>query len=145
MARAKRNYTKRVILTMLADGKPRSFREIVKEAGLDRKAVEGALYRLWRRGYILRSEKPLMESQRIFKGRAGVTRNLRKYHLYIIRPERTDTVEYRGIKFVSFDEAKYKEVKPKISKAKLILEFLKKHKDRAFFSKEIAEALKDKG
>jgi hypothetical protein len=41
------------------------------------------LYRLWREGVILRTEKPFMQAQRIFKGRRGVTHNLRKYHLYI--------------------------------------------------------------
>ena len=72
---------------MLADGKSRSFREIAKESGLDREVVEGALYGLWRKGYILGSEKPLIEAERIFRGRAGVTRKFRKYHLYIVRSE----------------------------------------------------------
>ncbi len=46
------------------------------------------------------------------------------------------------MKFVKFKEKK-EEKKP--SKAKIILELLRKNKDKAFFSKEIAEALKDKG
>jgi len=28
-----------------------------------------------------------MEAQRIFKGRRGIMRNLRKYYLYVLKPE----------------------------------------------------------
>jgi|GEM_PF-5628009 len=83
-----------------------------------------------------------MKAERIFKGRAGVTRNLRKYHLYMLKPEDKDAVVFQGMRFVKFSGRK-KEEKP--SKARIILEFLEKNKDKAFFSKEIAEALRDKG
>ncbi|GBC74830.1 hypothetical protein HRbin06_00137 [archaeon HR06] len=78
-----------------------------------------------------------MEAERIFKDRGGVTRNLRKYYLYMLKPEDKDEVIFQGMKFVKFKEKK-EEKKP--SKAKIILEFLRKNKDKAFFSKELAEA-----
>ncbi len=53
--------TERLILSVLSDGKPRSQRELVQETGLGAKSVEGALYRLWRKGVILRTEKPIYE------------------------------------------------------------------------------------
>ncbi|MEM1757308.1 MAG: hypothetical protein QW770_04690, partial [Candidatus Bathyarchaeia archaeon] len=73
--------TVEAVLRVLSDGVPRSYRDIVASTGLGLRAVEGCLYRLWRRGLVLRSEKPFMESERVFKGRAGVSRNLRKYYL----------------------------------------------------------------
>jgi len=38
---------------------------------------------LWKEGK--RSERQFMEAQRIFKDRGGITRNLRKYYLYVLR------------------------------------------------------------
>ena len=135
--------TRDTILGLLSDCKPRSFNDIVKETGLGKKSVEGALYRLWREGVILRTEKPFMESQRIFKGRGGITRNLRKYHLYVLKPEDKDSIEIQGVRFVKYKKEFKKSSKK--SKAKIIYEFLERNKDSAFFSKEIAEALKEKG
>jgi len=135
--------TKGEVLGLLSDCTPRSFSDIVKETGLGRKAVEGALYRLWREGRILRTEKPLMEAQRIFKGRGGVTHNLRRYHLYVLKPEDKDSVEFQGMRFVKYVK-KERKVERK-SKAKIIYEFLERNQNSAFFSKEIAEALKEKG
>ena len=96
--------TRGKILSLLSDCRPRSFSEIVKETGLGRKAVEGALYRLWKEGRILRSERQFMEAQRIFKGRGGITRNLRKYYLYVLKPEGRDSVEIDGVRFVRYGE-----------------------------------------
>lgn len=135
--------TRNQILGLLSDCKPRSFRDIVKETGLSEKAVEGSLYRLWREGAILRTEKPFMEAQRIFKGRGGITRNLRRYHLYILKPEEKDSITFQGVRYIKYSK-KFKRGSKK-SKAQIIYEFLEKNKDSAFFSKEIAKALKDKG
>jgi len=77
----------------------------------------------------------------IFKGRGGITHNMRKYHLYILKPEEKDSVDFQGMRFVKY----VKEERKVESKAKIIYEFLETNKDSAFFSKEIAEALKDKG
>jgi hypothetical protein len=109
---------------------------------LGKRAIEGALYRLWKEGVILRTDKPLMEAQRIFKGRAGITRNLRKYHLYILRPEGKDSLEFEGMRFIKYEKVKRI---AKESKAKIIYDFLQRNKDRAFFSKEITQALKHRG
>lgn len=116
---------------------------MIKESDLSKRAVEGSLYRLWREGLILRSDKPKMEAQRIFKGRGGITHNLRKYYLYVLKPEDKDSIEFQGMHFVKYN--KEIEKPSKESKAKILYEFLEKNKNSAFFSKEIAEALKDKG
>jgi hypothetical protein len=54
---------------LLSDFKPRAFNDIVRKTSLGRKAVEGMLYRLWREGVVLRTDKPFMGAQRIFKGK----------------------------------------------------------------------------
>ncbi|MCD6325878.1 hypothetical protein J7L97_06295 [Candidatus Bathyarchaeota archaeon] len=128
---------------VLSDFKPKSAREIARATGLGRDAVYGVLSRCWRRGLVLRTEKPIYVSERIFRGRAGVSRNTRPYHLYVLRPENVDSLLIDGRRFVKYSK-KYLDVRGggKKSKAKLILEFLMKHKDKAFFSKDIAEALK---
>lgn len=145
MSKEKKDYTKRRILGLLADGKPSSSREIIEESNLSKKAVECSLYRLWREYLILRSDKPKMETQRIFKGRGGISRNLRKYHLYVLKPEEADTLRFQEMRFVKYDGENFEKTKPEQSKSKVILEFLERNKDKAFFSKDIAEALKHEG
>ena len=71
------------MLSVLGDGKPRSQRELVQETELGAKSVEGVLYRLWRKGVILRMEKPIHEVERAFRGRTDVRKNTRGYHLYM--------------------------------------------------------------
>ncbi|MEM2424717.1 MAG: hypothetical protein QXK73_04635 [Candidatus Bathyarchaeia archaeon] len=43
-----------------------------------------------------------MESERVFKGRAGASRNLRKYFLYIVAPKGCGEAIVNGIRFVGF-------------------------------------------
>ena len=131
----------KIILALLSDGVPRSFREIVRESGLSERVVEGALRRLCLKGLILRTEEPIRKRNRVFKGRAGIRSNLRSYHLYVLKPKDKDSIEIEGLKFVKVEKRKNKSV----SKARLILKFLEDNKDQAFYSKEIAEALRDKG
>ena len=131
----------KIILALLSDGVPRSFREIVRESGLSERVVEGALRRLCLKGLVLRTEEPIRKRNRVFKGRAGIRSNLRSYHLYVLKPKDKDSIEIKGLKFVKVEKRKDKGV----SKAKLILKFLEDNKDQAFYSKEIAEALRDKG
>jgi DNA-binding Lrp family transcriptional regulator len=111
------------VLAVLSGGKPKSHREIVEATGLSDDAVWSALKRCWRKGVILRSEKPLREPYRAFKGRAGVRRNLRSYHLYVKAPERKNTLIIDGIRFVGFEEGK-PSGEHQVSKARLILDFL---------------------
>ncbi|MEM1990644.1 MAG: hypothetical protein QW782_08455, partial [Candidatus Bathyarchaeia archaeon] len=94
--------TVEAVLRVLSDGVPRSYRDIVASTGLGLRAVEGCLYRLWRRGLVLRSEKSFMESERVFKGRAGASRNLRKYFLYVVAPKGGGETVVNGIRFVGF-------------------------------------------
>ena len=66
----------KIILALLSDGVPRSFREIVRESGLSERVVEGALRRLCLKGLVLRTEEPIRRRNRVFKGRAGIRSNL---------------------------------------------------------------------
>ena len=93
---------------------------------------------------VLSSERPIRETNRVLKGRAGIRTNLRSYHLYIRNPK-----ENRGDKGVGntrFVFYQRSTVNASLrSKAKMVLEYLKGHADRAFFSKEIADSLKESG
>lgn len=133
------------VLTVLSDGKPRSHREIVKKGGLSYKSVGHALRRLWEKELIFRTEEPIRERNSIFKGRAGKTSNLRSYRLYVLCQKRVDSLHIQGVRFVKYDKKYLDKRAFGKSKAKMVLEFLKKNQDRAFFSTEVAEALKDKG
>jgi hypothetical protein len=92
----------------------------------------------------LRSERPIRETNRVLKGRAGIRTNLRSYHLYI-----RSTKENRGDKGVG--NTRFVFYQPSTvnassrSKASMVLEYLKEHADKAFFSKEIADTLKESG
>ncbi len=132
------------LLAVLSSGIPKSRKQIVDETGLD-DVVGVGLWRLWKGGYILRTKKPLKERSKIFKGRAGVSGNLRSYHLYVLRPASKDLLMVQGLEFVRYEKKHLDRRGYGESKAKLILRFLKENGDRAFYSKEIVEALKDKG
>jgi hypothetical protein len=71
---------------------------------------------------------------------------MRSYHLYILRPEGRSSLRLDGREFVGFSK-KHLDARGGggRSKAKLILGFLKKNRDGAWFSTEIAKALEDKG
>jgi len=120
---------------------PRTRRQIVKETGLSQKKVDNALLRLLKTGKILRSEKPLREYQRIFKGRGGTSSNLRNYYLYILRSKKKGTAEINGVTFVGYETGR--KGKPKESKAKILLCFLRDNEGLAFYSREILDRLKN--
>lgn len=134
--------TQKRLLQILSDGTPKTSKQLVKITGFSDKSVEGGLYRLWKTGLILRTEKPTMEPSRTFKGRAGIRSHLRKYHFYILGPAGKDALQFQGLRFV---KAVGEESKKGSSKAELVLNFLRENGERAFFSKDIAESLKDKG
>ena len=136
--------TQKMLLTILSDGEPRSRRELVKETGLTARAVGSSLYRLWRSGSVLRTEKPIYEAFRAFKGRAGIKKNTRGYHLYLYRLNR-DSLVIRSLRFVKYDENHLDKRGSGKSKAELIRDFLKENSDRAFYSTEVTEALKGEG
>jgi len=120
-----------------------SHRDLVQETGLTDRAVEGALYRLRRKGGVLRTVEPIYEALSSFKGRAGIKKNTRGYHLYLYAPGR-DSVMLQGMRFVKYDGKRIGKGSRK-SKAQVIREFLKENADSAFYSTEIAEALRDDG
>lgn len=134
------------LLNAMKDGKPKSSQEIVRATKLGPGAVWSALNEYWKKGLLLRTEKPIYEASMVFKGRAGIKRNTRGFYLYMLRPKDKDSVFLNGHRFVAYAE-KYLNVRAKRekSKAQLILDFLKENSDRAFYSIEIAEALKGEG
>jgi hypothetical protein len=133
------------VLAVFSDGKPHSHKAVVKQSGLGYRSVEAVLRRLWELGVLLRTEESIKEHQEIFRGKAGFSRNLRMYHLYVLCPDDAQTLFYEGRRFSRFDEKRSKSQHLGKSKAQRILDFLKKNNDRAFYSKEVANALKDKG
>ncbi|MEM3751338.1 MAG: hypothetical protein QXM65_00060 [Candidatus Bathyarchaeia archaeon] len=136
----------RKILTIFQDGRPMSLNQVAKEANIRSSLVGDALRRLWQRGYLLRTDKPLREVNRAFKGRAGISSNMRTYYLYILRPPGKDLVQMENYHFVRYAKEHLDERGRRHgSKAKMILDFLKENKNRAWFSNEVAKALKSKG
>jgi hypothetical protein len=94
---------------------------------------------------VLRSRLPLRERHPAFKGRAGVRVNLRSYHLYLLNTAKTETVDIGGVKFVSYADRFLDPRNRSTSKASLVLNYLREHPDKAYFSKTLAELLKPKG
>ena len=142
----RRGSSRGLVLALLSEGEPMSHRDLVKRTGLSDAAVWSVLYRSWKKGLVLRTRKPECEYERVFKGRAGMSGAMRPYHLYVLRPEGKDSHRIGGYEFVKYDE-KFLDARGggRISKAQRILDFLKENRDRAWFSTEIAEALKDEG
>lgn len=70
-----------------------------------------------------------------------MTQTTRPYHLYVLRPEGTDSLNIDGREFVKYAK-EFLDVRGggKHCKAKTVLEFLKRHKTRALFSKEVASS-----
>jgi hypothetical protein len=135
-----------LVLAALSDGVPRSSREVVDLTGLNRAQVTAALSRCWRRGLVLRTRDAIYEHQRIFRGRSGISQNTRPYHLYLLKPEGRDVAEVDGRRFVSYAE---EHLDPRgggsVSKARRIIDFLRLHRDEAYFSNDVVEALDEHG
>ncbi len=91
--------SRKQILSVLGDHKPK-LREIVKATRISRSATYNALAACWKKGLVLRTKKSIYEFEKIFKGRAGMTQTTRPYHLYVLRPEGTDSVNINGREFV---------------------------------------------
>jgi len=90
---------------------------------------------------LLRSDRPLRERNGNFAGRAGTSYNTRSFYLYILM-DRCDETVIDSVRFLAFAKT------PKIqkeNKAQLILSFLRENADRAFYTTQIVERLKDKG
>lgn len=139
--------TAQKILMLLSDGKPRSSKEIGGEIGLSRDAVESALKRLWKKSMILRTVKVQVRFEKVFKGRAGMVSNLRQYHLYMAKSPNAKSVNFQGQTFVAYSKEHMdkRAATGGRSKAKMVLDFIKENRDKAFYSKELVEALKNNG
>ena len=92
------------VLATLSDGMAKCSRDVAKLTGLSRGATENALKRLWVRGIILRTQSSIFEAARVFKGRAGVSRNTRPYHLYLFQPDEKNVVKESNLEFVEYDK-----------------------------------------
>ena len=134
------------VLGVLADGKPKSHRDVLTATDLTESGVWQALRRAWENDLVLRTKKPLYEPEKLFKGRAGIRRNLRSYHLYMLKPKGVDRLQLKGQEYVSYSK-RYLDVRGggARSKARIIQEFLQKNREKAFFSTQLAKALKDEG
>jgi hypothetical protein len=147
-----RDYTK-LIISAMADGKPRSAQDIVNATSLDKSKVWTVVSKLWRAGVVLRTDKAISENCKRFRGRHGTTSNTRLYHQYVLNNlyrrvgSEPQDCSIDGHRFVPFS-SEYSDKRGsrgEKSKARLILNFLKDNSDRAFYSTEIYNTLKEKG
>lgn len=138
--------TRDKVLALFSDGEPKAHRDVVRATGLSEPAVWRALYNYWKEGLLLRTEKPIFEALRTFRGRAGIGRNTRAYYLYVLRPTDTGSLKIDAHRFVKYAK-KYLDIRGvrERSKSKLILNFLRTHPDWAFYSTEVAKALGSRG
>ncbi|MFQ5758835.1 MAG: hypothetical protein ACE5IF_04085, partial [Candidatus Bathyarchaeia archaeon] len=58
--------------------------------------VSSGLKRCGESGLVLRTKEALYESERVFKGRGGVRRHTRPYHLFVLRRDGSDNVFIAG-------------------------------------------------
>jgi hypothetical protein len=95
---------------------------------------------------VLRTEEPCCRSERVLRGRAGASRNMRQFHRYMLRPEGVSKASVNSNRYVAFSE---EYLDPRggggLSKAQMILDYLVEHGDEAFFSADLVEALGDRG
>lgn len=121
-------------MAVLSDGKPKTSKEIVTSTGLSKPAVWSAIRSCWEKGLVLRSEKPIYENRKKFRGRLGYRKNTRGFYYYVIDTRGAESIQIGGNKFVSYDD-EYVDARgsKKTSKAQLILNFLRENIDRAFF------------
>ena len=126
------------LLDLLSDSKPRSIRELAQGLGLSLSSSEDVLYRGWMRGFFLRSQKPFRELFGNLKGRRGLVLNTRSFYLYRINSQATK--EINEVKFLA-----YKKREARIKKTRPVLDFFRQNKDRAFYTRQICDALKATG
>ena len=125
--------------------KPHASREIEKRTSTKKAAWQG-LTRTWQSGLILRSVKSIVEKEEVSMGRhLGKRKHKRSFYLYLLPPQGDSGGEHivDGVNYVSFSKER---LDPRgnreKSKAKRILRFLSEHGGEAFFSREVADALR---
>ena len=94
--------SQRRVLSVLVDGGFLRSRQIGGLTGIPKSALWEALKRCWVKGTVLRSELPIYEPERLNKGRAGRSWNVRPFHLYALRPHGVDELLSGSIKLVRF-------------------------------------------
>jgi len=133
------------IQALLANGNPQSSREVAQELGWGVGAASQALRRAWESGVVLRTADPIYSAEKRQGGEADAGTSLRSYHLYCISKDEKEVI-ISDRRFVSFSK---KYLDPRgggvRSKARAIREFLSSNRDRALYSTEIAQRLKDIG
>jgi len=133
------------ILAILSDGQPKASADIAKLTGLKPNIVWAALRRYWHNDLVLRSKEQIRKSNNKFRGRAGIRRNMRSYYLYMIKTEDIDHMTINGREYVSYKASGHSSRRPGISKAKMILYFLKGNSHKAHFTTDICKALSTAG
>ncbi|MFC1803989.1 hypothetical protein ACFL0D_08515 [Thermoproteota archaeon] len=134
------------ILVSLSEGVPLTSNQIVQKTGLTKHSAWSTLKRCWENGLILRSQKPIFESKKKFRGRKGYRTNTRSYYKYIINSANRDKLTFDGTIYINYSDD---HIDPrsarKESKAQRVLKFLREKSDSAYFSKDIFEALEHTG
>jgi len=126
------------VYNFLSSNGPASLRKVAD--GVDEKSdlVGHCLRRLWKKELILRTREPVFMFENHHKGRAGLVGNTRAVNYYVV-----NNGHDVGAQFVKYDERK-KDGRSKgiVSKSQLVVDFLKKNKDQAFYSVDIVKELK---
>jgi hypothetical protein len=134
-------------MDVLADGVPRSCRELADLSGLGFRQVENAVVRCWGAGLVLRTVAPIYEYERVNLGRRGRSTHVRPFHLYVLAGG-LDSAEVGGRSYVGYSR-EYIDPRGRggksDSKSRKILEFLRSNPGEAFYSTVIAARLVDSG
>src|SRR3990170_2280376 len=139
--------TASLILRALGDGVPHTSREAARLTGLGWDSVGNGLQRLWHGGLVLRSAEPLFDRRGVFRGRAGKSRNLRRAYLFLASSG-SEPLTVGGVRFIPYSnklQVDNRGHRGAESKVQIIRSFLEEHEDKAFYSKQVHEALKDRG
>ena len=125
------------VLQFLSSKKAASLREVADGVGERCDLVGHCLRRLWKKEVILRTREPVFRFENCHKDRAGLVGHTRAVNYYVLNDGDAGAV------YVKYDE-RMKDGRSKgiVSKSRLVLDFLKKNEDRAFYSVDIVKELK---
>ncbi|MCZ2808222.1 MAG: hypothetical protein O2V44_02590, partial [Candidatus Bathyarchaeota archaeon] len=125
------------VLQFLVSNGSASLREVAD--GIEERVdlVGHCLRRLWKKELILRTREPVFKFENCHKGRAGLVGHTRAVNRYVLNDSDAGAI------YVKYDE-RMKDGRSKgiVSKSRLVLDFLKKNKDQAFYSVDIVNELK---
>jgi hypothetical protein len=154
-----RRDTRRLMVTLLMDGRPRTQREIANELGLSKVLVNAALFRAWEKGAVVRTKEVYFDQISLPRGPKGLKTNVRAFHKYTVLPADFTQSEQKvspevfvkdGVTFVGYSREYYDHRSSRHSlgeksKSKLVIDFLKENSKTAWFSTQVRERLKEKG